>query len=60
MKANFVGRKAIAAGVAAMQWVIAHLKMGDCFIQYGTRHRWFNRGSVPAVVACAVIGGEPR
>jgi mannose-6-phosphate isomerase-like protein (cupin superfamily) len=40
--------------------IVAHLKAGDCFVQNGTRHRWFNRGSVPAVVACVVIGGEPR
>jgi mannose-6-phosphate isomerase-like protein (cupin superfamily) len=39
---------------------IVHLKAGDCFVQNGTRHRWFNRGTEPAVVACILIGGEPR
>jgi mannose-6-phosphate isomerase-like protein (cupin superfamily) len=39
---------------------MVHLKQGECFIQNGTRHRWFNRGTVPAVIACAVIGGDPR
>ena len=36
------------------------LNAGDVFIQNGTRHRWINRGTVPAVVACVLIGGHPR
>jgi mannose-6-phosphate isomerase-like protein (cupin superfamily) len=39
---------------------VVHLQAGDCFVQNGTRHRWFNRGSVPAVVAAVLIGGHPR
>ena len=36
------------------------LRRGDCFVQNGTRHRWFNPGSVPAIVACVILGGHPR
>jgi mannose-6-phosphate isomerase-like protein (cupin superfamily) len=34
------------------------LNPGDTYIQNGTRHRWSNRGEVPAVVAVALIGAE--
>jgi mannose-6-phosphate isomerase-like protein (cupin superfamily) len=34
------------------------LHAGDCYIQSGTRHRWSNRGDVPAVLAVALIGAE--
>ena len=37
-----------------------HLKEGDTFVQNGTRHRWFNRGTVPAKIAVVLIGGHPR
>jgi mannose-6-phosphate isomerase-like protein (cupin superfamily) len=37
-----------------------HLKEGDTFVQNGTRHRWFNRGTVPAKIAVVLIGGRPR
>jgi mannose-6-phosphate isomerase-like protein (cupin superfamily) len=37
-----------------------HLKEGDTFVQNGTRHRWFNRGKVPAKIAVVLIGGHPR
>jgi mannose-6-phosphate isomerase-like protein (cupin superfamily) len=37
-----------------------HLKTGDTFVQNGTRHRWFNRGTVPAKIAVILIGGHPR
>lgn len=37
-----------------------HLKTGDTFVQNGTRHRWFNRGKVPAKIAVILIGGHPR
>ena len=40
--------------------LMVHLKAGDTFIQNGTRHRWTNRGNVPAVVAVILIGGHPR
>ncbi|TZG25074.1 cupin domain-containing protein [Sphingomonas montanisoli] len=40
--------------------IVKHLKAGDCFIQNGTRHRWFNLGDVPAVVAVVLVGGHPR
>ena len=34
------------------------LNPGDTYIQNGTRHRWSNRGEVPAVLAVALIGAE--
>jgi len=34
------------------------LNPGDTYIQNGTRHRWSNRGEVPAVVAVALVGAE--
>jgi mannose-6-phosphate isomerase-like protein (cupin superfamily) len=34
------------------------LRPGDCYIQNGTRHRWSNRGDVPAVLAVALVGAE--
>ena len=37
-----------------------HLREGDTFVQNGTRHRWFNRGKVPAKIAVVLIGGHPR
>jgi hypothetical protein len=33
------------------------LRAGDVNIQNGTRHRWHNRGSEPAVMAVAMVGG---
>lgn len=33
------------------------LRAGDTNIQNGTRHRWHNRGSEPAVMACFLVGG---
>jgi mannose-6-phosphate isomerase-like protein (cupin superfamily) len=30
---------------------------GDSNIQNGTRHRWHNRGTEPAVMACFMVGG---
>lgn len=35
-------------------------RQGDVIIQNGTRHRWHNRGSEPAVLAAVLIGGHPR
>ena len=32
------------------------LRAGDVNIQNGTRHRWHNRGSEPAVMAVAMVG----
>jgi mannose-6-phosphate isomerase-like protein (cupin superfamily) len=32
------------------------LRPGDVNIQNGTRHRWHNRGSEPAVMAVAMVG----
>ncbi|MGE4324454.1 MAG: cupin domain-containing protein [Sphingobium sp.] len=40
--------------------VTTSLKAGDTFVQNGARHRWSNRGSVPAVVAAFLIGGHSR
>jgi quercetin dioxygenase-like cupin family protein len=34
------------------------LRPGDCYIQNGARHRWSNRGDVPAVLAVALVGAE--
>jgi mannose-6-phosphate isomerase-like protein (cupin superfamily) len=34
------------------------LHAGDSYIQNGTRHRWSNSGTVPAVMAIALIGAE--
>ena len=33
------------------------LQAGDTNIQNGTRHRWHNRGNVPAVMVCFLVGG---
>jgi mannose-6-phosphate isomerase-like protein (cupin superfamily) len=32
------------------------LRVGDTIIQNGTRHRWHNRGPVPAVLAAVLVG----
>jgi mannose-6-phosphate isomerase-like protein (cupin superfamily) len=34
------------------------LKAGDTVVQNGTRHRWSNRGSEPAVLAVGIIGAN--
>ena len=34
------------------------LKRGDTVVQNGTRHRWSNRGSEPAVLAVGIIGAN--
>jgi len=34
------------------------LKRGDTFVQNGTRHRWRNAGSEPAVLFVALLGAE--
>ena len=34
------------------------LAAGDTYVQNGTRHRWSNTGSVPAVLAVALIGAQ--
>jgi|GEM_PF-75831 len=34
------------------------LRVGDVNIQNGTRHRWHNRGTEPAVVAVAMVGAS--
>ena len=36
------------------------LRPGDTYIQNGTRHRWSNTGSVPAVLAVALIGADHK
>lgn len=35
-----------------------HLKPGDTVVQNGTRHRWSNKGTVPAVIAVGIIGAN--
>jgi mannose-6-phosphate isomerase-like protein (cupin superfamily) len=34
------------------------LSAGDSYVQNGTRHRWSNTGTVPAVIAVALIGAH--
>ncbi len=34
------------------------LSAGDSYIQNGTRHRWSNKGDVPAVIAIALVGAN--
>jgi mannose-6-phosphate isomerase-like protein (cupin superfamily) len=36
------------------------LRPGDTYVQNGTRHRWSNSGTVPAVVAVVLIGAEHK
>lgn len=48
------------ASVELDDGAVIHLKTGDFLVQNGTRHRWFNRGSVPTTVAGVIIGGHPR
>lgn len=36
------------------------LRAGDVYIQNGTRHRWSNKGDVPAVIALTLIGAHHR
>jgi mannose-6-phosphate isomerase-like protein (cupin superfamily) len=53
----------VLAGEASMELdddIHVHLKAGDTFVQNGTRHRWYNRGTEDAVVAVFMIGGHPR
>lgn len=58
-----VDLEVVLAGEASLELddgKTVHLGVGDCYIQNGTRHRWFNRGSVAAVVAVVMVGGHPR
>ena len=34
------------------------LRAGDIVVQHGTRHRWHNRGPVPAVLAAFLVGAQ--
>jgi mannose-6-phosphate isomerase-like protein (cupin superfamily) len=34
------------------------MKAGDTIVQNGTRHRWHNRGEVPAVIAVFIVGAH--
>jgi mannose-6-phosphate isomerase-like protein (cupin superfamily) len=36
------------------------LKVGDVNVQNGTRHRWHNRGTEPAIMACFIVGAHAR
>jgi mannose-6-phosphate isomerase-like protein (cupin superfamily) len=36
------------------------LRPGDTYVQNGTRHRWSNSGTVPAVLAVTLVGAEHR
>ena len=37
-----------------------HLRQGDCVVQNGTRHRWRNPLSEPALMAFVLIGAKTR
>ena len=37
-----------------------HLRQGDCVVQNGTRHRWFNPLDEPCLMAVVMIGGQRR
>jgi quercetin dioxygenase-like cupin family protein len=39
--------------------ITVHLKQGDVLVQRGTIHNWVNNGSVPCVIAFALIGAKP-
>ena len=34
------------------------LNPGDTYVQNGTRHRWSNRGTIPAVIAVTLVGAH--
>jgi quercetin dioxygenase-like cupin family protein len=34
------------------------LKQGDTVVQNGTRHRWINKGTEPAVLAVGIVGAN--
>ena len=34
------------------------LRVGDTYVQNGTRHRWSNKGEVPCVIAVVLIGAH--
>jgi quercetin dioxygenase-like cupin family protein len=36
-----------------------HLKAGDVLVQRGTVHNWINNGTVPCVIAFALISAKP-
>lgn len=36
------------------------LKPRDTIVQNGTRHRWRNPGTTPAVIASVIVGAEPQ
>ncbi len=51
----------VLSGVATLELddgATVELRAGDTYVQNGTRHRWSNSGSVPAVLAVALVGAE--
>ena len=38
---------------------VLRLKAGDVMVQRGTIHDWVNNGTVPCVIAFALIGAKP-
>ncbi len=42
-----------------MDDTVVHLKAGDVLIQRGTVHNWFNRGTVPCLIAFSLISAKP-
>ncbi len=45
--------------IAVMQDGERTLYPGDCFVQRGTMHSWYNRTDEPAIVAAVLISAEP-
>lgn len=43
----------------ALEGETVHLKAGDVLVQRGTVHNWINNGSVPCVIAFALISAKP-
>jgi mannose-6-phosphate isomerase-like protein (cupin superfamily) len=51
----------VLSGVATLELddgARVNLNPGDTYIQNGTRHRWSNRGDVPAVLAVTLVGAH--
>ena len=42
-----------------METGTVRLKAGDVMVQRGTIHDWVNNGTVPCVIAFALIGAKP-
>ncbi|MGV0768716.1 cupin domain-containing protein [Mycobacterium syngnathidarum] len=47
-------------GVMRAPGIEVRLSAGDCLVQNGTAHAWFNEGDRPLVLAFALCGAQPR